>query len=235
MTVGEAAGNRVLVVDDEPQIRRLLSVSLSQHGYHVEEVATGEEGMEKLTIGHFDILLLDLGLTDMDGLDVCRQVRQWSQIPIIVISVREEERDKVSALDLGADDYITKPFSTQELLARVRANLRRVAVGAEEPVLNVGPLTVDLPRRHVLVNTLEVHLTPTEYDLLRELVVHAGKVLTHRHLLRATRGPTYEEETSLLRVHMVGLRQKLKISANTPGYIATEPGVGYRLLDETHP
>jgi two-component system KDP operon response regulator KdpE len=197
----------------------------------VEAVASGDEGLEKLATDHFDMLLLDLGLTDMDGLEVCREVRQWSQIPIIVISVREDERDKVAALDLGADDYITKPFGIDELLARVRANLRRVTGSGSESVLFFGPLTVDLARRRVTVDGAEVHLTPTEYDLLRVLATYAGRVVTHRQLLRETRGPTYEEETPLLRVHMVGLRQKLRVAPGTPGYISTEPGVGYRLLE----
>lgn len=223
---------RVLVVDDEPQIRRLLSVSLSARGYQVEGVAEGREGLEKLATGNFDMLLLDLGLTDMDGIAVCAEVRQWSQIPIIVISVREGERDKVSALDLGADDYVTKPFSIDELLARMRASLRRIQPANDEPTRSFGPLRLDLARRQILLDGVEVRLTPTEYDLLRVLAAHAGRVLTHRQLLREARGPAYEDETPLLRVHMVGLRRKVSISPNTPGYIATEPGVGYRLLAE---
>lgn len=230
MTV-DPAGSRLLVVDDEPQMRRLLSVSLSGRGYQVEAVATGEEGIERLATDRFDLLLLDLGLTDMDGLQVCQEVRQWSQIPIIVISVREDERTKVKALDLGADDYISKPFGIDELLARIRANLRRVVAGGDDPVLSIGELTVDLARRRVARDGLEIHLTPTEYELLRVLALHAGRVLTHRQLLREARGPAYEEETPLLRVHMVALRQKLGIAPSSPGYIATEPGVGYRLLE----
>jgi two-component system, OmpR family, KDP operon response regulator KdpE len=229
--VSGASGPRVLVVDDEPQIRRLLSVSLSGRGYRVEEVATGAEGIERIATDHFDLLLLDLGLTDMDGLEVCREVREWSQIPIIVISVRENERDKVAALDLGADDYITKPFGIGELLARIRANLRRVATRGEQPVHSIGDLTVDLARRRVLRGEREIRLTPTEYELLRVLALYAGRVVTHRQLLREARGPAYEEETPLLRVHMAALRQKLCVDPGTPGYIATEPGVGYRLLD----
>lgn len=230
MNAPDANGARVLVVDDEPQIRRLLSVSLSSRGYRVEGVATGQESIERLAANHFDIVLLDLGLPDVDGLEVCEQVRQWSSIPIIVISVREDERDKIAALDLGADDYVTKPFSIDELLARMRAALRRMAPGAEQPVVTLGSLTVDLARRRVKRDDHEIHLTPTEYDLLRVLAVHAGRVLTHRQLLREARGPAYEEETPLLRVHMAAIRQKLALPPGEPGYIATEPGVGYRLL-----
>lgn len=226
----DVAGARVLVVDDEPQIRRLLTVSLSHRGYRVDSVATGEEGIDRLATDRFDLLLLDLGLPDMDGLEVCRQVRQWSQLPIIVVTVREDERDKVAALDEGADDYITKPFGIDELLARMRANLRRAPAGGDVPVLELGSLTVDLARRVVTRNGSEIHLTPTEYELLRVLALNAGRVVTHRHLLRETRGPAYQEDTPLLRVHMVALRQKLAVPPGVPGYIATEPGVGYRLL-----
>jgi two-component system KDP operon response regulator KdpE len=194
-------------------------------------VATGEDGIDRLLTGQFDLVLLDLGLTDMDGLEVCKEIRRWSRIPIIVISVREDERDKVSALDLGADDYLTKPFGIEELLARIRASLRRMAPAGDQPILSIGPLIVDIARRRVSRNGSEVHLTPTEYELLRVLAVHAGRVVTHRHLLRETRGPAYEDETPLLRVHMVGLRQKLGIRPDSPGFIATEPGIGYRLLD----
>jgi two-component system KDP operon response regulator KdpE len=221
----------VLVVDDEAQIRRLLSVSLSSRGYRIESASTGEKAIDLLATESFDMLLLDLGLPDIDGLDVCRQVREWSQIPIIVISVREDERDKVAALDLGADDYVTKPFGLDELLARMRASLRRVAVTADAPVIALGPLTIDLARRRVQSRGEDVHLTPTEYELLRVLAIHAGRVMTHRQLLREARGPSYEGETPGLRVHMVALRQKLGIAPHTVGYIATEPGVGYRLLE----
>lgn len=231
MNSGEAAGARVLVVDDEPQIRRLLSVSLSRRGYQVEGVATGVEGIERIGSGAFDLLLLDLGLPDVDGLQVCQEVRTLSHLPIIVLSVRDDERDKIAALDLGADDYVTKPFSIEELLARIRASLRRVSSATDSPVLTIGPLTLDLVRRRVTRNGQEVRLTPTEYNLLRVLTIHAGRVLTHRQLLREVRGPAYEEETPILRVHMVALRQKLGVAPGESGYIATEPGIGYRLLE----
>lgn len=226
-----SAGERVLVVDDESQMRRLLSVALTARGYAVEGAATGREGMEKLVRGPFDVVLLDLGLPDMDGLQVCQLIREWSKVPVIVISVREDEREKIAALDLGADDYLTKPFGVGELLARVRANLRRSSPILPDAVLTLGPITVDLARRVVLREGQEIHLTPTEYGLLRVLAMHAGRVLTHRQLLRETRGAAYEEETPLLRVHMVALRQKLSVPIATPGHIATEPGVGYRLLE----
>lgn len=230
MTAGGNGEPRVLVVDDEQQIRRLLTVSLTSRGYQVDAVAGGEAALDRLSTGQFDVVLLDLGLPDMEGTEVCRRIREWSQIPIIVISVREDERDKVAALDLGADDFVTKPFGIDELLARIRANLRRVAPTPEDPVLTFGLLTVDLGSRTVSRDGGVIHLTPTEYDLLRVLALHAGRVLTHRQLLRETRGPAYEEETPLLRVHMVGLRQKMGVPPHQPGYIVTEPGVGYRLL-----
>ncbi|MDQ2742645.1 MAG: response regulator transcription factor [Chloroflexota bacterium] len=231
MTSAAQAVGRVLVIDDEPQIRRLLTVALTSHGYWVESAATGEVGLDRLVADRFDLLLLDLGLPEMDGIEVCRHVREWSTIPIIVISVRDTEGSKIAALDLGADDYITKPFGIGELLARMRACLRRIPSGPDAPLITIGPLSVDLAKRRVVSEGRDIRLTPTEYDLLRVLSLHAGRVVTHRQLLREARGPTFEEETPLLRVHMVGLRQKLGIRATTPGYIATEPGVGYRLLE----
>lgn len=224
-----APATRVLVVDDETQIRRLLTVSLRNHGYRVIAVENGHTALEKLATEPFDIVLLDLGLPDADGVELCREIREWSQIPIIVVSVREGEADKVAALDCGADDYVTKPFGIEELLARMRAGLRRSSP-PESPVISLGTLTIDLLGRRVHREGEAVHLTPTEYDLLRVLAGHAGRVVTHRQLLREARGPAYEEETPLLRVHMVGLRQKLGVAPQAPGYIATEPGVGYRML-----
>jgi two-component system KDP operon response regulator KdpE len=232
MTSSAQRKPHVLVVDDEPQIRRLVSLALSSRDYTVDAVGTGEGALEHLATTPADIVLLDLGLPDMDGVLVCRHIREWSQVPIIVISVREDERDKVSALDAGADDFVTKPFGIDELLARVRANLRRSTSTPKDPVLSLGPLVLDFTRRRVTRDEHEIHLTPTEYDLLRVLAAHAGRVLTHRQLLREARGPAYEEETPLLRVHMVALRQKLGIAPGSPGYIGTEPGIGYRLLVE---
>ncbi|GAC1407095.1 MAG: response regulator [Chloroflexota bacterium] len=230
MSDGPTTLGRILVVDDEPQIRKLLAVSLTRRGYHVETVTSGRDAIDALVGAQFDAVLLDLGLPDMDGVDVCREIRGWSRVPIIVVSVREDESDKVAALDSGADDYVIKPFGIGELLARIRANLRRAENTPNDPIIVLGSLVVDVGRRAVSRDDKDIHLTPTEYDLLRVLAVHAGRVLTHRQLLREARGPAYESETPLLRVHMVALRQKLGISANTPGFIATEPGIGYRLL-----
>lgn len=230
MTALNGSQTHVLVVDDEAQIRRLLSVSLANSGFQVATAATGAEAIERLGKESFDLILLDLGLPDADGVQVCRDIREWSNVPIIVVSVREGEADKVAALNAGADDYVSKPFGIEELLARMRANLRRISPAPDDPVLHFGPLTVDLRLRSVSRHGTDVHLTPTEYDLLRVLAIHAGRVLTHRQLLREARGPAYEGDTPLLRVHMVALRQKLAISPNSPGHIATEAGVGYRLL-----
>jgi two-component system KDP operon response regulator KdpE len=231
VTAPASGGLRVLAVDDEPQIRRLLSVALHSRGYRVDTVATGEEALEALSTNTYELVLLDLGLPDMDGLDVCRRLREWSAIPIIVVSVRGDDRDKVAALDLGADDYVTKPFSMDELLARMRANLRRATAEPEEATITMGPLTLDLARRQLLRGRQEIHLTPTEWDLMRTLALHRGRVLTHRQLLRESRGPAYEDDTPLLRVHIVSLRHKLDVPPGTPGHIVTEPGIGYRLLD----
>lgn len=223
-------GARVLVVDDETQIRRLLTVSLTKHGFQVTTASTGDGALLGVSSGGVDLVLLDLGLPDMDGVQVCRDIREWSSLPIIVVTARENEADKVTALDAGADDYVSKPFGMEELLARIRANLRRAAPGPVDPVLHFGALTVDLQRRTVSTNGQDVHLTRTEFEMLRVLALHAGRVLTHRQLLREARGPEYEGDTPLLRVHMVALRRKLGIAPSTPGHIATEAGVGYRLL-----
>jgi len=226
---------RVLVVDDEPQIRRFLRTSLSAHGYHLIEAACGNEAIVKMTTERPDIVILDLGLPDMDGLDIIRRVREWSNIPMLVLSVRGREDDKIAVLDGGADDYVTKPFNMGELLARIRAALRhRLQAEVEEPVFRSAGLTVDLVRRVVLVDNCEVKLTPKEYDLLRVLVIHAGKVVTHQHLLRDVWGPASVYETHYLRVYIGQLRQKLEPDPAQPRYILTEPGVGYRLriMDE---
>ena len=221
---------RILVVDDEPQIRRFLRTSLSAHGYHVVEAACGKEAFVSITSERPDAVLLDLGLPDMDGLDLIRRVRDWSKVPIIVLSVRGGERDKIEALDIGADDYVTKPFGMGELLARIRAALRhRLQAEVEAPVFRSGGLTVDLARRVVTVDGCEVKLTPKEYDLLRVLVAHAGKVVTHRHLLREVWGPQSVHETHYLRVYIGQLRQKIERDPARPGHLLTEPGVGYRL------
>jgi two-component system KDP operon response regulator KdpE len=221
---------RVLVVDDEPQIRRFLRTSLSAHGYHIVEASCGREAITQTTTERPDVVMLDLGLPDMDGLDVIHRLREWSKVPIIVVSVRGREGDKIEALDAGADDYVTKPFGMGELLARMRAALRhRLQSEVEEPLFRSGGLSVDLVRRVVMVDGGEVKLTPKEYDLLRVLVIHAGKVMTHQHLLREVWGPTSVYETHYLRVYIGQLRQKIEPDPAQPRYILTEPGVGYRL------
>jgi two-component system, OmpR family, KDP operon response regulator KdpE len=224
---------RVLVVDDEPQIRRALRTSLEAHGYVVETVGTGEEGVIAAAGQPPELILLDLGLPDMDGTEVIKRIRAFSEVPIIVLSVREGQADKVAALDAGADDYVTKPFGMEELLARSRAALRRR--GAEEPappLLGFGGLEVDLARRLVTLDDEPVHLTPTEYGLLEALVTNPGKLLTHQWLLRRVWGQGYGTETTYLRTYIRTLRKKLGDDASAPALIVTEPGVGYRWIAE---
>jgi two-component system KDP operon response regulator KdpE len=221
----------VLVVDDEPAIRRFLCTSLAAHDYCVFEAVNGQEALAAVLAHRPDLVILDLGLPDLDGVEVTRLLREWSAVPIIILTVQEQETAKITALDAGADDYLTKPFGMGELLARMRVALRRAASPAAEPIFSTGELTVDLARRLVTVGEREVQLTPTEYDLLRVLVTHAGKVLTHRQLLRQVWGVAYQEETHLLRVNMSNLRHKLEPDASRPKFIVTEPGVGYRLRD----
>ena len=222
-------GVRVLVVDDERAIRRFLQAALDAHGYVVFEAASGEEAIRSVIADRPDLVILDLGLPDIEGIEVTRRLREWSTIPIIILSVREQEADKISALDAGADDYLTKPFGIGELMARMRVVLRRVAEPETAPAFQIGDLVVDLARRRVTVKGEEVALTPTEYDLLRALVQHAGKVLIHRQLLRQVWGMGYESELHLLRVNISNLRRKLEPDPTRPQYILTEPGVGYRL------
>lgn len=219
---------RVLVVDDEASIRRYLRAALGAQGLTVYETATGLEAINAVLSHRPDIIILDLGLPDIDGIEVTRRLREWSQTPIIVLSVREAEQDKIAALDAGADDYLTKPFGTGELMARMRVALRKQTSSPSEPVFQSGGLTVDFSRRVVLVHENEVQLTPTEYDLLRVLVTHAGKVITHRQLLRHVWGEGYDD-MHILRVNISNLRGKLEPDPSRPTYIHTEPGVGYRL------
>jgi len=219
---------RVLVVDDERSIRRFLKTSLGSQ-YTVFEATTGEEALAAIAADRPDVVLLDLGLPGMDGVEVTRRLREWSQIPIIIVSVREQEKDKIAALDAGADDYLTKPFGVGELLARLRAALRRSAQIEAEPVFKTGDLVVALGQREVSVKLFSVSLTPTEYDLLHTLVKHAGKVLTHDQLLRAVWGTAYESETHMLQVNISNLRRKIEPDPLRPRYLVTEPGVGYRL------
>jgi len=221
---------KILVVDDEPQIRRALVVGLSPRGYEVKTVATGEEALDAVALDPPEVMILDLTLPGMSGLEVCRRVREWADFPIIVLSVHGEERDKVAALEAGADDYVTKPFGLNELVARIRAVLRRWR-GREEPepaVFTAGDLVVDFACRVVSVRGEEVHLTPIEYDLLCCLVRNAGRVLTHTYLLREVWGTDAIDETPALRVHIGHLRQKIEPNPARPTYIITEPGIGYR-------
>jgi DNA-binding response OmpR family regulator/signal transduction histidine kinase len=220
---------RVLVVDDEVPIRRFLRTSLSAHGHTVFEAGTAEEALRSVSSNRPDLVILDLGLPDADGTEVVRSLRGWTRLPIIILSVRDHEKEKITALDAGADDYLTKPFGVDELMARMRVALRHSAAPGDEPVFTSGALKVDLARRSVTLEDREVQLTPTEYDLLRVLVTHAGKVVTHRQLLRAVWGDVYDEESHLLRVHISNLRSKLEPEPARPMYILTEPGVGYRL------
>ena len=220
-----------LIIDDESPIRRLLRLTLEPHGYVVCEAETGQLGLQEAAAKRPNVILLDLGLPDLDGLTVLKRLREWSQTPVIVLTVRDSEANKVAALDNGADDYLTKPFSAAELLARLRAIQRRAPEASEEPVFVTGDLTVDQTTRTVTVKKQEVHLTATEYALLHELVRHAGKVVTHKYLLRTVWGPNAEEQSQYLRVYITHLRKKLESDSNKK-LIQTESGIGYRLLIE---
>ncbi|RNC71034.1 MAG: response regulator [Desulfuromonadales bacterium] len=220
---------RILVIDDEAAIRRFLRTVLSEEEFSLHLAEGGHAGLAATAAVRPDVVLLDLGLPDLDGIEVIRRIREWSQVPIIVLSVRDREDDKVAALDAGADDYLTKPFGVGELLARIRAALRRSLLQAPEPVFTSGGLMMDLTRRRVTVDGAEVQLTPTEYDLLRLLVVHAGKVLTHNQILRQVWGIAYLEQPHVLRVNISNLRRKIESDPSRPRHIITEPGVGYRL------
>lgn len=226
----------VLLIEDEVEIRRFLRASLKSHGYKLIEAVTGEEGLRLAASHQPDLIILDLGLPDTDGLAVAEGIRQWtSTIPILILSARGQERDKVAALDAGADDYVTKPFGVGELLARMRVALRhasRTGAAQEEAVFEVGDLRIDLGRRRVFARGDEIHLTPIEYKLLAILVHYAGRVVTHRQLLREVWGPSFEEQTHYLRVFMQQLRNKVEAVPAQPRYLRTEPGVGYRLTDE---
>ena len=227
-----ADGARVLVVDDEPQIVRGLRVVLRNAGFQVDSAATKEEALDLLAHRPPDAVLLDLVLPDGSGVDVTREVRTWSNVPIVVVSAVGDEREKVRALDAGADDYVMKPFGSDELTARLRAVLRRSADAGGEPAITVGELTVDLPARRVTRAGAEVHLTPIEFDLLRVLAQNRGRLVTHRQLLHEVWGPAYDVETHYLRVHVAHIRQKIEADPSRPRLLVTEPGVGYRLHDE---
>jgi two-component system KDP operon response regulator KdpE len=234
MTAERSADNlpRILIVDDEAAIRRFLHTVLSGNEFVLQEAESGHAGLAAAAAVRPDVILLDLGLPDLDGIEVIRRIREWSPVPIIVLSVREREDDKVAALDAGADDYLTKPFGVGELLARIRAALRRALQEAPQPVFASNGLEVDLTRRLVRVHGEEVQLTPTEYDLLRFLVIHAGKVVTHSQILKQIWGVAYREQPHVLRVNISNLRRKIEADPARPRHIVTEPGVGYRLKSE---
>lgn len=221
---------RILVVDDEAQIRRFLRTALTMNQFEVIEAASGAEAMEQLARTDVSLIVLDMQLGDMDGLDVLRRLREWSWAPVIVLTVRSREMDKIQAFELGADDYLTKPFSIAEFLARVQAVLRRAAPAASEPVFTVEGLSIDLARRRVTLNGAEVKLTPKQYGLLQYLARHAGKVVTHDQLLREVWGAEHAEDVHYLRIFMRKLRQRIERDPARPRYIQTELGVGYRLL-----
>lgn len=228
-----ADGASILVIDDEPQIRRYLRVSLEAHGFRILEAVAGQDGLRIAALEKPDLIVLDLGLPDMDGQSVIARLREWSSVPIVVLSVRADETDKIAALDAGADDYVTKPFGTGELLARIRAALRHtVAANAGSPVFETAGLRVDLEKRQVSLHGEPVKLSPKEYDLLKLLVQHAGKVLTHQFILRQVWGPAHENDVQYLRVFARQLRQKIEADPATPKLLLTEPGVGYRLVYE---
>ena len=232
--MAEKQSLRILVVDDEKAIRRFLKASLSSHGYNVFESATGQDALERSVSSHPDVIILDLGLPDVDGIEVIRKIRKRAKTPIIVLSVREDASDKIAALNLGADDYLTKPFSIGELLARLKAVMRRLLPVDTKEILRVDKLSLDITSRQVIVNGTEADLTPTEYDILKFLVLNAGKVITHQKILQEVWNKTEDLEgvLHLLRVTISNLRSKIEPNPDRPSYIMTEPGIGYRLHSE---
>jgi two-component system KDP operon response regulator KdpE len=228
-TIDMQPAQKVLIVDDEQAIRRFLRTSLTAHGYAVQEAATGEDAILQAINFLPDLIILDLSLPDISGIEVTQRLREWSETPVLILSVKDQDDDKIEALDAGADDFLTKPFSMGELAARMRVAMRHAQKADSEPVFESGDLRVDLAARVVTCDGEEVQLTPTEYDLLRVLIKYAGRVLTHQQLLREVRGVGYQSESHLLRVHMSNLRHKIEQDPAHPRYILTEPGVGYRL------
>jgi two-component system KDP operon response regulator KdpE len=224
---------RILVVDDEPQIRKALSVNLRARGYEVDTAASGEEALTLAAGNHPDLVLLDIGLPGIDGIEVVEGLRGWTKVPIIMLSVRDAEEDKVRALDAGADDYVTKPFGMNEVLARLRAALRRHQPIPEEPIVRTVTFELDLAQKTATVGSETRHLTPTEWSIVEVLVRHPGRLVTQRHLLQEVWGPQYEHETNYLRVHLAAIRKKLEPTPARPRYFVTEPGIGYRFEPET--
>jgi two-component system KDP operon response regulator KdpE len=226
-------GERVLVVDDEPQIIRALVTNLRARGYDVDAAGTGEEALRKAAERRPDIVVLDLGLPDLDGIDVVRGLRGWTSVPVIILSVRDAEADKVAALDAGADDFVTKPFGMDELLARLRAALRRAVPAPDEPSVTTPDFCIDLAARRITSDGTEIRLTPTEWHLVEILVRNEGRLVTQRQLLQEVWGPHYEVETNYLRVYMARIRAKLEPDSSRARYFVTEPGVGYRFVAQT--
>ena len=232
MSETEKPKTKALIIDDEPQIRRLLRVTLEASSYEVNEAATGQEGLVQAAQYRPQIVLLDLGLPDMDGVAVLKRLREWSRVPVVILSVKDRDAEKAAPLDAGADDYVTKPFGTVELLARLRVALRHSEAHSEPPIFRSAQLVVDLADRRVTVSGKEVSFTVTEYNLLRLLVRHAGKVLTHRFLLREIWGPNAENQNHYLRVYVARLREKIETDPSQPSLLLTEPGIGYRLVEK---
>ena len=226
------SSGRILVIEDEPEIRRFLRTALTADGFEVHEATTGDRGLIEAGTRRPDLVVLDLGLPDIDGLDVLRRLREWTHVPIVILSARAQEAQKIAALDAGADDYVTKPFGIGELLARVRVALRHAGPATTDAVFRAGDLEVDLEKRLVRVRGAAVHLTPIEFRLLAQLVKHAGKVLTHRHLLLEVWGPSHRDDSHYLRIYMAQLRQKLEADPARPRWLQTEVGVGYRFVDD---
>lgn len=223
---------KVLVVDDEPQIRKLLQVSLTAYGYQVEVASDGQTALMKASTGKPDLLIIDLGLPDIDGKMVVKKIREWSGAPIIVLTARDQEQEKIAALDLGADDYVTKPFSTGELMARMRVCLRRVTAKGEDPIIRCGNLAVDLAKHQVSVGERIIKLTPTEFSLVKILAQNTGRVITHQQLLKAVWGNQYSNDTHYIRVYIGQIRRKIEENPTQPQYILTESGIGYRMAGE---
>ncbi|SHK21502.1 response regulator [Alicyclobacillus tolerans] len=226
-------GAKILIIDDEPAIQKLLRLTLKAHGYQIIEASSGEKGMMNAGMNRLDLIILDLGLPDMSGLEVLKNLREWTQVPIIVLTVQEDERDKVTALDLGADDYMVKPFGMNELLARIRVALRHASQTVDEPVIELKGIRIDFVQRKVELHGKTIKLTPIEYDLLKILMQNAGKVVTHKQLLTQIWGNVdYNNSTHYLRVYIGHLRKKIETDSTQPLYIVTEPGIGYRFVAE---
>ena len=222
--------NRILVIDDESQIRKLLKVSLKSQGFYIEESHDGRDGINKVAIIKPDLVILDLGLPDMDGKEVIREIREWSNVPIVILTARDQEQEKIEALDNGADDYITKPFGIGELLDRIRVCLRRKTEDENEHIFNFGGLIIDLVNRRITVDNMEIKLTPTEYEIIKVLAQNAGKVITHKQLLKKVWGNAYDNDNNYIRVYIGQIRRKIEPNPAQPCYIITESGVGYRLI-----